>query len=365
MKGPTMATVFGTRPEIIKLSSFIDEADRRVKRHFMIHTNQHYDYEMDKVFFEDLDLRQPDFRLIARPGDQVVQLGEMISQLGTIFNEIEPDTVVVLGDTNSTVAGAVAAKKHGSRLAHIEAGCRSFDMAMPEEHNRIMIDHVSDILFAPTRASVQNLGDEGIAGKRVRLVGSTLIEVCRRNLKIAKKKSTFKARKPYALMTIHRRGNIENEERLASIVRAMARVSKEIPVIFPAHPHTRSFLTKYGLDKETGKVRVIQPLGYLDFLKALSETEFVLTDSGGIQQEAQVFSVPILTARKETEWVETVESGGAILVDADEKTIVKYAEKILKDKNFKKKLRGSKNPYSETNVNKKIVSMLIQDAKSG
>lgn len=364
MKGPKIATVFGTRPEIIKLSAFIEEADERIERHFMIHTNQHYDYEMDKIFFDDLEIRQPDFRLTARPGNQVVQMGDMMSQLGAIFEDIKPDEIVVLGDTNSTVAGAIAAKKHGCRVAHIEAGCRSFDMSMPEEHNRIMVDHISDILFAPTRASARNLRNEGIAGKRVHLVGSTLIEVCKRNLKIAKRKSTFNVRKPYAIVTIHRRGNIENRRRLASIVKAMAHISRDIAVVFPAHPHTRSYLSKFKLDEHLENIRITQPLGYLDFIKTLSGAEFVLTDSGGVQQEAQVFGVPILTARKETEWIETVESGSAILVDADEKTIIKVAERILRDAEFRKKLRSAKNPYRETDVNKKIVTALIRDAVS-
>jgi UDP-N-acetylglucosamine 2-epimerase len=363
MRGKTVATVFGTRPEIIKLSSYIEEMDRHTDRHFLIHTNQHYDYEMDMVFFRELEIRKPDFRLTAQPGNQTVQLGQMISQLAAVYGNIKPDWVVVLGDTNSTVAGAVSAKKFGSKLAHIESGCRSFDSSMPEEQNRILADHVSDLLFAPTKECVKNLRNEGISGSKVKLVGSTLVEVCRRNLKIAERKATIDVHPPYAIMTIHRRGNIEDKRRLKAIVSAMARISEKIPVIFPMHPHTGAKLAEFGLDRKLGKIQVVPALGYLDFIYALSKAEFVLTDSGGVQQEAQVFGVPTLTARKETEWVETVKSGASVLVDANENAIARNGLRIVKNPAFKRKLRNAKNPYLESGVAKKIVNALLQGQK--
>lgn len=359
----TIATVFGTRPEIIKLSSYIEELDGRSDRHFLIHTNQHYDYQMDMVFFKELEIRKPDFRLTAEPGNQTVQLGQMISQLAAVYANIKPDWVIVLGDTNSTVAGAVSAKKSGLKLAHIESGCRLFDLSMPEEQNRVLTDHVSDLLFAPTKECVKNLKGEGISGQKVKLVGSTLIEVCKRNLKLAERKSTIDVHPPYALMTIHRRGNIEDKRRLKAIVSAMARVSYKIPVIFPAHPHTGAKLTEFGLDQKLGKIQVVPALGYLDFIYALSKAEFVLTDSGGVQQEAQVYRVPTLTARKETEWVETVRSGASILVDANENAIARNGLRIIKSPAFKRKLRSAKNPYLESGVAKKIVNALLESKR--
>ena len=363
MAKTTVATVFGTRPETIKLSSYIEEMDKRTSRHFLIHTNQHYDYQMDMVFFRELEIRKPDFRLTAQPGNQVVQLGQMISQLAAVYGNIKPDWVVVLGDTNSTVAGAVSAKKSGIKLAHIESGCRSFDPSMPEEQNRILADHVSDLLFAPTKECVKNLGKEGISGSKVKLVGSTLVEVCKRNLEIAERKASIDVHPPYALMTIHRRGNIEDKKRLNAIVSAMAKVSEKVPVIFPVHPHTAKKLTEFGLNQKLGRIQVVPALGYLDFLYALSKAEFVLTDSGGVQQEAQVFRIPTLTARKETEWIETVRSGASILVDANESAIARNGLKIVKSPAFKKRLKSAKNPYLESGVAKKIANALLESKK--
>jgi UDP-N-acetylglucosamine 2-epimerase (non-hydrolysing) len=359
-----VATVFGTRPEIIKLSMYIEEMDKKSRDHFLIHTNQHYDYEMDAVFMEELDLRAPNFRLDVKSANQATQMGGMISELGRIFGRISPEVVTVLGDTNSTLAGAIAAKKLGIRLAHIEAGCRSFDSTMPEEQNRIVADHLADILFAPTNTCVENLKREGLSGSSVCLVGSTLTEVCKRSLRISQGKSAFDFTRPYALMTIHRRSNIEDRSRLSAIVHAMVEVSKTIPVVFPVHPHTRKSISQYGLGDTLRNLHTTRPLGYLDFLKALSGAEFVLTDSGGVQQEAQILNVPILTARNCTEWVETVRSGGCILVDADEKEIVRNAIRLVKNKAFAGKLRKTKNPYVETKVSKRIVARILQGPNS-
>ncbi len=360
MTKTTVATVFGTRPEIIKLSSYIEEMDKRTDRHFLIHTNQHYDYQMDMAFFRELEIRKPDFRLTAQPGNQIIQLGQMISQLAAVYGNIKPDWVVVLGDTNSTVAGAITAKKFGAELAHIESGCRSFDPSMPEEQNRILADHLSDLLFAPTRECVKNLSKEGITGAKVKLVGSTLIEVCKRNLEIAERKASIDVHPPYGLMTIHRRGNIEDKKRLKAIVSAMARVSNKIPVIFPVHPHTATKLAESGLDQKLGRIQVVPALSYLDFLYALSKAEFILTDGREVQQEAQVLRIPTLTARKETEWVETVKSGASLLVDANENAIVRNAMRMVRSPAFKKRLSRAKSPYLESGVARKIVSSILR-----
>ncbi len=363
MKTRTVATVFGTRPEIIKLSSYIEEMDKRIENHFLVHTNQHYDYEMDKVFFKELEIRKPDFRLSAISESPVARLGEMIQQLSKVYKEVRPEWVIVQGDTDSTLAGAISAKKFGARLAHIESGCRSFESTMPEEQNRILVDHISDLLFAPTKTCVTNLRREGVSGPKVRLVGSTLIEVCNRNLKLAERKARANLRPPYALMTIHRRCNIENKRRLKAIVSAMRRLSFNIPVIFPTHPHTRDKLAEFGLNQHLGRIRQVSPYGYLDFIFTLSRAEFVLTDSGGVQQEAQVYGIPTLTARDRTEWGETIESGGSILVDADESVIVGTALKIIKDPSFRKSAAGSKNPYRETGVASKIVDFILANQR--
>jgi len=354
MKGRTIATVFGTRPEIIKLSMFIEEMDRRAARHVVIHTNQHFDANMDTIFMEELEIRPPDFRLRLRRSDQAAQFSQMVAQLSPLLSDTRPDVVVVLGDTNTTVAGAMAAKKCGLHLAHIESGCRSFDKSMPEEQNRIVTDHLSDILFAPTRTCVGNLESEGIRGRNVHMVGSTLVDVCRRNLKIADRTSRLELPDRYVLATLHRRGNIEDRKRLRSIISGMAQLAEQVPVVFPIHPHTRQMISRYGLES---------PMGYLDFLKALGNAEFVITDSGGVQQEAQVLRVPIITTRTETEWVETVQSGLCKLVDADQRAIVRHGMRLLNDQAFRRKLVRAANPYSEKNVSRKITSVLMAHPK--
>lgn len=359
MRGGTIATVFGTRPEIIKLSMLIEELDRRAAHHVLIHTNQHFDANMDSIFMEELEVRQPDFRLKLRRSDQALQFSQMVAQLSPLFKESDPDYVLVLGDTNTTVAGAMSAKKSGHSLAHIESGCRSFDKSMPEEQNRIVTDHLSDLLFAPTKTCVDNLRREGIGGSAVHLVGSTLVDVCKRNLKIAARKSRLDLPDKYILATLHRRGNIEDRKRLTSIVSGMAQLAEEVPVVFPVHPHTRLMMSKHGLTPKLGEVTILPPIGYLDFLRALDGAEFVITDSGGVQQEAQVLRVPIITTRNETEWVETVESGLCKLVDADAKAMVRHGIRLLSDGGFRDSLRGAKNPYSETNVSRRIASILL------
>lgn len=363
MRGRTIATVFGTRPEIIKLSMLIEELDRRAAKHVAIHTNQHFDENMDSIFMRELEIRPPDFRLKLRRSNQALQFSQMVAQLSPLLADTRPDFVVVLGDTNTTVAGAMAAKKCGFRVAHIESGCRSFDRSMPEEQNRIVTDHISDVLFAPTKTAVDNLRKEGIHGPDVHLVGSTLVDVCRRNLKIAERTSRLELPDRYILATLHRRGNIEDRERFASIISGMAQLAEKVPVIFPVHPHTRMMLSRFGLESELGRITRHPPMGYLDFLKALGNAEFVITDSGGVQQEAQVLRVPIITTRAETEWVETVQSGLCRLVDADKKAIVDHGTRLLSDRTFRRGLIRAANPYSEKNVSRRIASILVSRAK--
>lgn len=363
MSNEVVVTVFGTRPELVKLCMVIEEMDKRFVNHVIVHTDQHYDYDMDQLFMKELEMRAPDYRLSHRSESQTEQLGEMISQLGHVYDEIKPDAVVVLGDTNSTLAGALAAKKSGVVLSHIEAGCRSHDKTMPEEQNRVIVDHVSDILFAASLVGVDNLRNEGIAGASVHLVGSTLIDVCRRNLEMAKSKSKLCLPERYALMTIHRAVNIQDRNRLDAILNAMKEVSKSIPVVFPVHPHTRKVMEHWQMMPAIEGITTYPPLGYLDFLRALAGAEFVLTDSGGVQQEAQMLGVPILTARKETEWVETVECGGCRLVDADTNAIIQNSIGIINDREFRAGFTRCENPYSETEVSKRIVDILVESLK--
>ena len=360
MSSSAIVTIFGTRPEIVKLCMFIEEMDGRFDNHALLHTDQHYDYEMDEIFMKELNVRVPDHRLSLSSVDQIVQLGEMISQIGQILGELKPEAVVVLGDTNSTLAGALAAKKSGTTLIHIESGCRSHNRAMPEEQNRVVVDHISDVLFAASSASVENLRNEGISGPMVHLVGSTLVDVCKRNLKIARERSKLHLPDRYALMTIHRAANIQNSERLRAIIHAMRIVSETIPIVFPVHPHTRKVMEQLNMTDDANGLLIHPPLGYLDFLKALAGAEFVLTDSGGVQQEAQVLGVPILTARKETEWVETVECGGCRLVDADTDAIVENSLKIVQDEEFRAEFLRCKNPYAESGVSRRIVDILAE-----
>ena len=321
-----IASIVGARPNFIKCAPL----SRELRKEFdevIIHTGQHYDYEMDKVFFDELNIPEPDYHLGVGSGTQGYQTGEMIKRTEEILLKEEPDLVLVYGDTNTTLAGALAASKLHIKVGHIEAGLRSFDRRMPEEVNRVLTDHCSDLLFCPTETAVENLKKEGIKNG-THLTGDVMVDAFKENIKIAERKSRiFEALelkpKEYYLATAHRAENTDDFERLKNIVDAFCEIED---LVFPCHPRTEKCLKEFGLWNELVKsVKVIKPVGYLDMLMLEKNAMKILTDSGGVQKEAYVFKVPCITLRNTTEWIETVEDGWNVLAGADKEMIVRGA----------------------------------------
>ena len=324
-----IASIVGARPNFIKCAPL----SREIRKEFnevIIHTGQHYDYEMNKVFFEELNIPEPDYHLDVGSGSHGYQTGEMIKRIEEVLLKEEPDLVLVYGDTNSTIAGALAASKLHITVAHIESGLRSYDKSMPEEINRILTDHCSDILFCPTETSADNLKREGVMNG-VHLTGDVMVDALKENIKIAEKKERILDEidlksKEYYLATIHRAENTDDFERLENIVDAFCEIGN---LVFPCHPRTEKCLKGFGLwDRLVKNVRVVRPVGYLDMLVLEKNAMKILTDSGGVQKEAYIFKIPCITLRDNTEWVETVEDGWNVLVGADEEKIVREANEF-------------------------------------
>jgi UDP-N-acetylglucosamine 2-epimerase len=319
-----IATVIGARPQFIKYAPLSREL-RKNHREILIHTGQHYDYEMDRVFFQELSIPEPDYNLQVGSGRHGAQTGAMLIELEKILVQEKPELVIVYGDTNSTLAGALAAVKLQNSIAHVEAGLRSFDRTMPEEINRIVTDHCSDYLFCPTKTAVTNLERERVAGQ-IHLTGDVTVDVLSDNIEVAQRSQVLEKlgmeSKGYLLVTIHRQSNTDCEPNLINIIEALLEIDEDI--VLPLHPRTEKYLKAYGLyDKLRENIRLIKPLGYLDFLKLMSSARKILTDSGGIQKEAYILGVPCITLRENTEWVETVENGWNILAGTDRERIVR------------------------------------------
>ena len=314
-------SVVGARPQFVKCAPVSREV-RKVHEEVLVHTGQHYDYGLSEVFFRDLDIPAPDYHLGIGSGSHGVQTGRMLAAIEDVLVKEEPGVVLVYGDTNSTLAGALAAAKMHVPVAHVEAGLRSFDRRMPEEVNRVLTDHCSDILFCPTATAVRNLAAEGITAG-VHLTGDVMVDALRENLSLAKEQSTGPGLSPYFLATIHRAGNTDDPAALRAILEAFSCL--EVPVVFPVHPRTRKKLAEYGI-VPAANVRLVEPLPYFDMLALLSGARAVLTDSGGVQKEAYILEVPCVTLRENTEWVETVEDGWNVLVGADTDRIVAEAD---------------------------------------
>ncbi len=334
-------TVLGTRPEIIKLAPLIPLLDKEFD-HFLVHSGQHYAYEMDRVFFEGLDLRNPDESLEVGSMDGLKQTAKIMERLKPVLDRVKPDAVVVQGDTNTTLAGALAAAKSGSRVAHVEAGCRSFNRLMPEELNRVVADHVSDFLFAPYDDHAANLKREGIGSENIYVTGSTLTDICLDHFNVIDQSDILErvgvAGQDYVLVTIHRAENTNDLEILRRLIASLNSLTDKTNIVFPIHPRTRSALKQNGIKQNSG-IKIIDPLGYLDFLKLLSAARFVMTDSGGIQEEAALFNVPGLILREETEWPNFIRAGKNKLVGRDPETILATASELLTDERLLEQMR--------------------------
>lgn len=319
-------SVIGARPQFIKAAS-LTPVLRRKHREILVHTGQHYDYEMSKVFFEGLRLPEPDHNLEVGSSTHGEQTGKMLAALERVLLAERPDLVLIYGDTNSTLAGAIAAAKLTIPVAHVEAGMRSFVKTMPEEVNRVLADHVSDLLFCTTSTAVDNLRRESIE-EGVHLVGDVMFDVARTSAAAAERESKILDDlglddKGYLLATVHRQSNTDDPEKLRNIVDAFTAI--DATLVFPVHPRTRKCLDRTALSEvleSAPNVILTAPLGYLDFVMLERHASKILTDSGGIQKEACFHRVPCITLREETEWVETVEAGWNILVGTHKERIL-------------------------------------------
>ncbi|ANF23210.1 non-hydrolyzing UDP-N-acetylglucosamine 2-epimerase [Thermococcus piezophilus] len=364
------AFVFGTRPEIIKLAPVIRAFEEMGIEPLLVHTGQHYDYEMSSVFLEELELRKIDYHLEVGSGTQAEQTGTAMIKIEKVLMKEKPDVTLVQGDTNTALAGALASVKLKIPVAHVEAGLRSFDRTMPEEVNRILADHASEVLFAPTEEARENLEREGIT-ENVYVVGNTVVDAVLQNAKIAERKSDILERlglksREYILITAHRAENTDSKENL----RRLLEILEALPIkaVYPMHPRTRKRLESFGL---WGRVEAIEnlivtkPLGYLDFLKLQRNAKIVMTDSGGIQEESIILNVPCLTLRYNTERPETVKAGGNVLVGLEKERALSSLERLLNDEEFYKKMANAPNPFGNGKSGQRIAEILLELYKKG
>jgi UDP-GlcNAc3NAcA epimerase len=313
-----IVTIIGNRPQFVKAAA-VSRKLRGVGEELIVHTGQHYDDELSRIFFEELDVPPPDRELGVGSGTNSTQTARMLAALEPVLNELRPALALVYGDTNSTLAGALAAAQAGIAVGHVEAGMRSFDRAMPEELNRVLTDHASDLLLCSTETAVANLEREGARGE-AHLVGDVMADVSLAFRDIAEERSAILEELgleagSYLAVTAHRAGNVDSPARLRALVELLEALPR--PVVFPLHPRTRARLDAGGLLERLAGLRLVRPLGYLDFLKLARHARAVLTDSGGVQKEAYLLGVPCVTLRDTTEWVETVDAGWNVLVDLD------------------------------------------------
>lgn len=350
----TIAIILGTRPEIIKMAPVIRECQRCGLDYSIIHTGQHYSYQMDRIFFEQLELPQPDHNLDVGSGNHGEQTGRIMAGLEKVLMAERPDVVLVQGDTNTVMAGALAASKLHIKVGHVEAGLRSYDRSMPEEINRVVADHVSDYCFAPTETSKANLLKEGIAEEKIHITGNTIVDSVYQNLEIAMRKVDVLGElglqpKEYFLVTAHRQENVDSRERLGEIIRGLEMVRAEfgLPVVFPVHPRTRKMVESFGFQFDG--IRAIEPLGLLEFLQLEASARLVLTDSGGVQEETCILGVPCVTLRDNTERPETLDVGANVLAGADARQIVEKAKRMMQQGN------GWRNPFGDGSAGKYII----------
>ena len=329
-----IAIILGTRPEIIKMSPIIRECERRNLDYFILHTGQHYSYEMDRAFFEDLNLPEPKYNLDVGSGTHGEQTAKILTGIEKILIAEKPDIVLVQGDTNTVMAGALAASKLHIKVGHVEDGLRSCDRTMPEETNRIVADHISDYLFAPTETSRNYLLKEGIPDEKIFVTGNTVVDAVYQNLEISREKSNVLEEMNltpgnYFLVTAHRAENVDVKERLQGIIDGITAIGNEysLPVIFPMHPRTEKMMKEFNISPEG--ITITKPLGYLEFLQLEAHAKLILTDSGGLQEEACILGVPCVTLRDNTERPETVDVGANVLAGTDRDVIVTSSKQIL------------------------------------
>lgn len=335
-------TIIGARPQFIKAAA----VSREIAKHddieeIIVHTGQHFDSNMSEIFFDQMKIPKPEYNLEINSLSHGAMTGRMMEEIEKVLLDVQPDWVLVYGDTNSTIAGSLAAKKQHIKVAHVEAGLRSFNMDMPEEINRILTDRISDILFCPTQTAIDNLKKEGYDNIDTKIVncGDVMLDAALFYAKMSNELNIDLPQK-FILSTIHRAENTDDPERLENIFSALSDISKEIPIVLPLHPRTRKILAKSKID--VTKLHIIEPVGYLEMVYLLKNCEMVMTDSGGLQKEAYFFQKMCLTMRDETEWVELVQNGFNKLVGADKNLILSgYQDFKNLTVDFSKKLYGN------------------------
>lgn len=342
MKHFKVVTIVGARPQFIKAAPVSRVLRKAGHTEVLVHTGQHYDESMSAIFFLELEIPEPDVNLEIGSGPHGLQTAQMIMSIEKVLLAEKPDWVLIYGDTNSTLAGALAAVKLHIPVAHVEAGLRSFNRQMPEEYNRVIADHCSDLLFCPTQTAVGNLTKEGIT-QGVHLVGDVMYDSLLYSIQLAEKRSYILEKlklkpKSYALATVHRAENTDDNDRLISIFQAFERIGQNgLTIIVPLHPRTKKSIKDLNLKTQKSKINVIDPVGYLDMLLLEKNASIILTDSGGIQKEAYWFKVPCITLRDETEWVETLESGWNVLAGCDPERIIRS----VKEKNSRQQFQDA------------------------
>lgn len=356
-----LAVFTGTRPEIIKMQPVISEIQKKHDLLF-VQTGQHYDFRMSGIFIDELEIKRPQYSLNVKAQTQGVQTANIIKKSEGILEREKPNMVLVEGDTNSALAVALAAAKLGTKIGHIEAGCRSFDKTMPEEINRVLISDLAFLHFSPTLNCSRNLLREGINHNQIFLTGHPIVDLLSN---ISKKKlknnldSLSDMASDYSLVTLHRRENIQNKIRLTEILTALNRLGKKIKIIFPCHPHTKIQINKFGLSKYLKNIHVLGPVGYIDSIWLIKNAKMVISDSGGVQQEAALLKSPCITLRDVTEWVETVKAGVNFLAGYKADQITKTATYVERNyDSIKAALDSSKNIFGKKGVSKRIVSII-------
>lgn len=351
------AIIVGTRPEIIKMSPVIRECIRLNLDYFIIHTGQHYSYVMDRVFFEQLELPQPKYNLNVGSGSHAVQTGKILMGIELVLEKEKPDVVLVEGDTNTVLAGALAAAKLHIKVGHVEAGLRSYDRCMPEEINRVLTDHCSDFLFVPTEQAKQTLLDEGIPENQIFVTGNTIVDAVYHNVSLAGKHNHVLddlglKKQGYFLVTMHRQENVDDQDRFDDILKGLNDLNKkyDIPVIYPVHPRSSKKMLEFELDAPG--VTLVEPLDFLGFLNLEQNARVVLTDSGGVQEETCILGTPCVTLRDNTERPETLEVGSNLIAGTTPENIVQCTS--LMDEKEKPWV----NPFGDGTSAKKIIQIL-------
>lgn len=354
-----IAIILGTRPEVIKMSPVIRELEKRQADYYIIHTGQHYSYNMDKVFFEQLKLPPSKYNLEAKSGSHGEQTAKILTGIEKVLLADKPDIVLVQGDTNTVLAGAIAASKIHIKVGHVEAGLRSYDRQMPEEINRILTDHCSDFLFTPTEKARNILLSEGISADKIFVTGNTIVDAVYQNLKIADshgdilKELNLEPRQ-FFLLTLHRQENVDNKERFSSILAALEQVAikYQVPIVYPIHPRSRKMMLEFGFQPH--KIYLIDPIDFFSFLQLEKQARLILTDSGGVQEESCILGIPCITLRDSTERPETIEIGAAKLAGVDPSRILECINAFLINKVI------WQNPFGDGKAGEHIVKIITE-----